>query len=176
MTAAVLDAGSVADIAVEDPPLEEVIARIYGERRKEVSIMKSAYKISLDWLHGRAVELAYRRSDLPKFVSRDDSLHLHAAVERRLCRSGKDRIAGLTLPQMLWYLVITEAIYMSAPRVWAEVDQDVRTGRLAVHLITPVVVCRQDILAARWASGGPIRDQPDGWRVSSHWSWWGRYK
>jgi ABC-2 type transport system ATP-binding protein len=36
VTAAVLDAGSVADIAVEDPPLEEVIARIYSESRKEV--------------------------------------------------------------------------------------------------------------------------------------------
>jgi len=36
VTAAVLDSGSVADIAVEDPPLEEVIARIYGETRKEV--------------------------------------------------------------------------------------------------------------------------------------------
>jgi ABC-2 type transport system ATP-binding protein len=38
VTAAVLDAGSVADIAVEDPPLEEVIARIYCESRKEVPI------------------------------------------------------------------------------------------------------------------------------------------
>jgi ABC-2 type transport system ATP-binding protein len=36
VTAAVLEAGSVADIAVEDPPLEEVIARIYCESRKEV--------------------------------------------------------------------------------------------------------------------------------------------
>jgi ABC-2 type transport system permease protein len=39
---------------------------------------------------------------------------------------------------MLWYLVVTEAIYMSASRVAAEVDEDVRTGRLAVHLIRPV--------------------------------------
>ena len=28
---AVLAAGSVADIAIEDPPLEEVIAHIYGQ-------------------------------------------------------------------------------------------------------------------------------------------------
>ena len=27
--------------------------------------------------------------------------------------SGKDRLGGLTLPQMLWYLVITEAVFMS---------------------------------------------------------------
>src|SRR5262249_31950416 len=48
------------------------------------------------------------------------------------------RLAGLTLPNMLWYLVITEAILLSSPRVWAEVDQDVRTGRLAIQLIHPV--------------------------------------
>jgi viologen exporter family transport system permease protein len=52
--------------------------------------------------------------------------------------SENGRIAGLTLPQMLWYLVITEAVFMSAPRVWSEVDQDVRTGRLAVQLIRPL--------------------------------------
>jgi ABC-2 type transport system permease protein len=48
------------------------------------------------------------------------------------------RIAGLSLQQMLWYLVITEAVLMSSPRVWGEVDQDVRTGRLAVQLVRPV--------------------------------------
>ena len=52
--------------------------------------------------------------------------------------SKNGRIAGMTLPQMLWYLVITEAVFMSAPRIWAEVDQDVRTGRLAVQLIRPL--------------------------------------
>jgi ABC-2 type transport system permease protein len=52
--------------------------------------------------------------------------------------TGSDRVGGLTLPQMVWYLVITEAIYLSAPRVASEVDEDVRTGRLAVHLIRPL--------------------------------------
>src|SRR5262245_44865145 len=48
------------------------------------------------------------------------------------------RVAGLTLPRMLWYLVITESILLSEPRVWAEVDEDVRSGRMAVQLIHPV--------------------------------------
>jgi viologen exporter family transport system permease protein len=52
--------------------------------------------------------------------------------------SKDSRIAGLSLPQMLWYLVITEAVFLSAPRIWAEVEQDVRTGRLAVQLIRPL--------------------------------------
>jgi ABC-2 type transport system permease protein len=39
---------------------------------------------------------------------------------------------------MLWYLMITESVFMSAPRIWSEVDQDVRTGRLAVQLLRPL--------------------------------------
>lgn len=52
--------------------------------------------------------------------------------------TGAERLGGLTLPQMLWYLAFTEAIILSRPRVSAEVDQDVRTGALAVQLIRPL--------------------------------------
>ncbi|MBC8075592.1 MAG: ABC-2 family transporter protein [Chloroflexales bacterium] len=52
--------------------------------------------------------------------------------------TGAERLGGLTLPQMLWYLAITEAIILSGPRVASEVDQDVRTGALAVQLIRPL--------------------------------------
>lgn len=52
--------------------------------------------------------------------------------------TGAERLGGLTLPQMLWYLVMTEAIMLSAPRIAADVDQDVRTGALAVQLIRPL--------------------------------------
>lgn len=51
--------------------------------------------------------------------------------------SGADRLGGLSLEQMLWYLMITEAIIMSGSRVSIEVDEDVRTGRLAVQLLRP---------------------------------------
>jgi ABC-2 type transport system permease protein len=49
-----------------------------------------------------------------------------------------DRLGGLTQAQMLWYLVATESIVLSMPRVWYEVDQDVRTGGLAVQLVRPL--------------------------------------
>src|SRR5215471_19848129 len=52
--------------------------------------------------------------------------------------ASSDRLAGLTLPQMIWYLVVTESVALSAPRIWSEIDQDVRTGRLAVQLIYPL--------------------------------------
>ena len=52
--------------------------------------------------------------------------------------TGAATLGGLTLAQMLWYLAMTEAITLSTPRVAQEVDQDVRTGALAVQLIRPL--------------------------------------
>ncbi len=52
--------------------------------------------------------------------------------------TGAQRLGGLTLPQMLWYLAMTESLTTSAPRISTEVDQDVRTGGLAVQLIRPM--------------------------------------
>lgn len=47
-------------------------------------------------------------------------------------------LGGLTLNQMLWYLTITEAITMSAPRLAQQIDEDVRSGTLAVRLLKPI--------------------------------------
>ena len=52
--------------------------------------------------------------------------------------SENERLGGLTLPQMIWYLMITEALWMSSVRLSFEVDEDVRTGRLAVQLTRPL--------------------------------------
>lgn len=52
--------------------------------------------------------------------------------------TGATSLGGLTLPQMLWYLAVTESIMLSAPLVAQAVDRDVRTGQLAVHLIKPL--------------------------------------
>lgn len=52
--------------------------------------------------------------------------------------SGVQQLGGLTLPEMLWYLVLTESIILSGPRVTQLVDEDVRTGALAVQLVRPL--------------------------------------
>jgi ABC-2 type transport system permease protein len=64
--------------------------------------------------------------------------------------TGATTLGGLTLAQMLWYLAMTEAITLSAPRVAQEVDQDVRTGALAVQLIRPL----EYPLARMWTTLG----------------------
>ena len=48
------------------------------------------------------------------------------------------QLGGLTLAQMLWYLVMTESLTLSNPLIAEEVDQDVRTGGLAIQLIRPL--------------------------------------
>lgn len=52
--------------------------------------------------------------------------------------TGAQQLGGLTLPEMLWYLAMTESIMMSAPRITPLVDEDVRTGALAVQLVRPL--------------------------------------
>jgi ABC-2 type transport system permease protein len=52
--------------------------------------------------------------------------------------TGSDRLGGFTLAQMLWYLAVTESITLSAPAVAPEIDNDVRTGAIAVHLLRPL--------------------------------------
>ncbi len=47
-------------------------------------------------------------------------------------------LGGLSLKQMLWYLVVTESIIMSLPPIATLVDQDVRTGTLAMQLVRPM--------------------------------------
>jgi len=52
--------------------------------------------------------------------------------------TGSSHLGGLTLTQILWYLVITEAIILSAPKLSQSIDEDVRTGSLAAQLIRPM--------------------------------------
>src|SRR5439155_26204176 len=53
-------------------------------------------------------------------------------------QTGSVQLGGLTLAQMLWYVAMTEAIQLSSPLVGQDVDQDVRTGAVAIQLIRPL--------------------------------------
>lgn len=50
------------------------------------------------------------------------------------------QMTGLELPQLIWYLAFTEAVYMSANSVpdGVAVDREVRTGDIAYRLVRPV--------------------------------------
>lgn len=50
---------------------------------------------------------------------------------------GTDLIDGYRLPEMLWYLVATEALITSLPRIQTVLEQEVRNGDLAIRLNKP---------------------------------------
>ncbi len=52
--------------------------------------------------------------------------------------SGVKVMAGLTLSQMLWYITATEAIILSGSPISSIIDEEVRTGSLALQLVRPV--------------------------------------
>jgi len=52
-------------------------------------------------------------------------------------RAGAEIIAGFDLRKMLWYLVFTESIVISRPRVHLKVEEDIRTGAVSYTLARP---------------------------------------
>ena len=53
-------------------------------------------------------------------------------------QTGAARLADLTMVQMIWYLVATEAMMLSGPRLAASVDLDVRSGSIVNYLQRPM--------------------------------------
>jgi ABC-2 type transport system permease protein len=51
--------------------------------------------------------------------------------------SGRSTVGGYDRRQMVWYLVLTETVIMSCPRVFSQIDQEVRSGDLAYILNRP---------------------------------------
>ncbi len=58
--------------------------------------------------------------------------------EVTFANAGATAFSGYTLAEMIWYMAITESIMMSSPRITPLVDEDVRTGAIAVQLVRPM--------------------------------------
>jgi ABC-2 type transport system permease protein len=84
-------------------------------------------------------ELAYAAANVSRIVFMTTVLYIFMRLWTVVyAGAGTGTLGGLDPSQMLWYLVATESIVLSNPRLWYEVDQEVRTGQLAVHLIRPL--------------------------------------
>jgi len=84
-------------------------------------------------------ELAYSAANVSRIIFMTTVLYVFMRLWSVVYEgAGEERLAGLTQTQMLWYLVATESIVLAMPRLWYEVDQDVRTGALAVQLVRPL--------------------------------------
>lgn len=51
--------------------------------------------------------------------------------------SGKT-ISGFTLKQIIWYLVFTEAITLAGPPLGSRVEEEVKSGDIAIRLLRPI--------------------------------------
>src|SRR5579875_3095294 len=51
--------------------------------------------------------------------------------------SGRHSAGGYDLPRIVWYLVFTETVMVSAPRTFDKIDQEVKGGDLAYQLTRP---------------------------------------
>ncbi len=73
------------------------------------------------------------------FRSLGMAIHIFIFVQlwRVTYRGVGSTIGGLTLPQMIWYLVVTETIVISAPRFNGIIDAEVRSGDIAYSLNKP---------------------------------------
>jgi ABC-2 type transport system permease protein len=61
-------------------------------------------------------------------------------------------IEGFTLGDMIWYLVMTETVALSAPRVSMKIDEEVKSGELAYVLAKPYNYVLYH-LAGYWGEG-----------------------
>jgi ABC-2 type transport system permease protein len=52
--------------------------------------------------------------------------------------SGRVEVEGYTLPDMVWYLAMTETIALSTSRIFVEISQAVKAGDLAYSLTRPL--------------------------------------
>lgn len=50
---------------------------------------------------------------------------------------GTRLVAGFTVAQMVWYLMVTESVILSRPRMTRDIDAEVRAGDVAYQLIRP---------------------------------------
>jgi ABC-2 type transport system permease protein len=51
---------------------------------------------------------------------------------------GSGVVGGFTLKQLLWYLVFTEALTLAAPPICSRIEQEVKSGDVALRLARPI--------------------------------------
>lgn len=87
---------------------------------------------------GFATAVAYRGEYLLRCITLVLILYVFTALWSTVYGvTGATTIEGFALPDMLWYLVITESIIFARPRLAGRVDTEVKSGSLAYTLVRP---------------------------------------
>jgi ABC-2 type transport system permease protein len=72
--------------------------------------------------------------------------------------AGRFELAGYGLGEMIWYLVITEAIMFGRSELWSTVQQEVKDGTVAYGLVRPVPY--PTLVMMRFLGEGAVRLVP----------------
>ena len=52
--------------------------------------------------------------------------------------SGGGKIAGYSLVDLAWALIVAQAVVTSKPRTTADISNDIKTGKITTYLLNPV--------------------------------------
>jgi len=87
---------------------------------------------------GFATATAYRKEYMLRSVFLVLILYVFTVLWRAVySTTGTAVIEGFSLRDMVWYLVITESIVFSRPRLASRIDEEVKSGTLAYTLVRP---------------------------------------
>ena len=87
---------------------------------------------------GFATAVAYRGEYLLRSVMLMLILYVFTVLWRTVyAAGGHEVVEGFALRDMIWYLVITESIVFSRPRLAGRIDTEVKAGTLAYTLVRP---------------------------------------
>jgi ABC-2 type transport system permease protein len=106
---------------------------------KKVIIMRYLKKYAFVALLSARSNVAYTAEVMSRVVFMGVMLYIFSQLwHHAFSGSGSSRLGGFSIEQMLWYLTLTEAFMLSAPRVAMSVDLDVRSGAIVNYLQRPL--------------------------------------
>ena len=125
------------DINISDPPLEEVIAKIYetGTSPGLLETMKKYFAIFQTTLVN---SLAYPGELIGRSLMILPFMWIFYQLWTvTFAASGSNIINGMTLHNTMWYLMMAETIELSRPRVARTIAENVKDGSIAYLLNKP---------------------------------------
>ncbi|MDZ4836394.1 MAG: ABC-2 family transporter protein [Candidatus Melainabacteria bacterium] len=101
-----------------------------------MSFLKKYWAIA--WIAGKS-NLAYAGEVGSRMFFLTVILYIFMCLwKTTFANAGATNFAGYTPRDIIWYLAFAECIMMSSPRVTPLIDEDVRTGSIAVQLVRPL--------------------------------------
>ncbi len=105
-----------------------VMSRIGRSSSKYLAVFALSVQNALAYFYDALVQTAFTAAIIFVFV------HLWRTT---YSLTGRGSIAGFTLAQIIWYLVLTESIFMGRVRYVRRMDEEVRSGHIAYSLNKP---------------------------------------